>query len=148
MANGVFNIMKGTWRYFCTLPGFTDSLDFVLIKTGVQADDLLNNFDNLASLKSQNTEADFSNYSRKQLTSGVTITQDNTANTVSVDVADQTWGAASPTNALAKLIVCYRPASTSTDPDLIPMFYFDFVATTNGSDLIAQVNAAGLAGTT
>jgi len=148
MANGVFNIMKGSWRYFCTLPGLTDSLDIVLIKSGVQADDLLNNFDNLASLKSQNAEADFANYLRKQLNTGVTITQDNTANTVDVDIPDQTWGAASPTNALAKLIVCYRPASTSTDPDLIPMFYFDYVGTTNGSDLIAQVNAAGLAGTT
>ena len=152
MANGVFNIMKGSWRYFCTLPAVTDSIDFTLFKSGIQADDLLNNFDNLASLKSQNVEADFANYVRKQINvtgvTGVNITQNNTTNAVDVDVPDQTWGAASPTNTLAKLIVCYRPVSNSTDSDLIPMFYFDFVGTTNGSDLIAQVNALGLAGDT
>lgn len=149
---GVFNIAKGKWRYYCELPGSTDSLDIALFKNTIQADDLLNNFDNMASLKAQNAEADFVGYVRKSITvtgvTGVNITQNNTTNAVDVDIPDQTWGAASPTNALGGLIVFYSPASNSTDADRIPLFYFPYVGTTNGSDLIAQVHANGLAGDT
>lgn len=147
---GVFNIAKGKWRYYCELPGTTDAIVFVIIKAPTQADDLMNNFDNLASLLAQNPEADFVGYSRKQVTatgvSGINIIQNNTANTVDVDAPDQTWGAAQPTNSLGGMIVVYKPTTTSTDSDCVPLFYFPYVGTTNGSDLIATVHASGLAG--
>ena len=149
---GVFNIVKGKWRYYCELPGTDDSIVFVIIKAPTQADDLMNNFDNLASLLAQNPEADFVGYVRKEVNvtgvSGVNIIQNNTTNAVDVDAPDQTWGAAQPANALGGMIVAYKPTATSTDPDYIPLFYFPYVGTTNGSDLIATVHANGLAGDT
>lgn len=149
---GVFNFVKAKWRYYCELPGLTDSIVFVIIKAPTQADDLINNFDNLASLLAQNPEADFVGYVRKFISvtgaTGINIIQNNTTNTVDVDAPDQTWGAAQPTNALGGMIVGYKPASNSPDSDIVPLFFFPYVGTTNGSDLIAQVHAAGLAGDT
>lgn len=150
MSDTMFNIVKGKWRYYCELPALTDALVITLFRnSGLQADDVLNNYADLGSIKASNTEASFTNYARKILTSGVTITQDNTTNKVSVDIADQTWSAATAdANALGAVIVCYRPDSTSTDSQMIPLFKFGVTATPNGSDLIAQINVGGLADAT
>jgi len=149
---GVFNFVKAKWRYYCELPGLTDSIMFVIIKAPTQADDLMNNFDNLASLLAQNPEADFPGYVRKFTTitgaSGINLIQNNTTNAVDADHPDLTWSAAGPTNSLGGVIAVYKPVSNSIDSDCIPLFYFPYVGTTNGSDLIATVHANGLAGDT
>jgi len=149
---GVFNNVKGKWRYYCELPGQNDSIVFVIIKAPTQADDLMNNFDNLASLLAQNPEADFPGYVRKFTTitgvSGINIIQNNTTNAVDADHPDLTWGAAQPTNSLGGIIAAYKPETNSIDSVIVPLFFFPYVGTTNGSDLIAQVHAAGLAGDT
>jgi len=147
MSDTMFNIAKGIWRYYCTLPDTSDRLLVVLFKSaGLQADDVLNNYTDLASLKASNAEADFSNYVRKPVTTGIVITPNNTTNSVDVDAPDQTWTAAAPTNALGAVVWCYAPASNSLDSAIIPLWKYGVTATTNGSDLIASVNAAGLAG--
>jgi hypothetical protein len=63
-----------------------------------------------------------------------------------VDIADQTWAAAggAANNTLAKLLVCYDPDTTGgTDSTVVPLTAHDFVTTTDGTDLIAQIAAAG-----
>ncbi|MCW2767546.1 MAG: hypothetical protein JWO11_3505 [Nocardioides sp.] len=87
-----------------------------------------------------NTEATFTNYVRKVLTSGLTITQNFTTNINSVAVGNQTWFAAggASNDVLGKLVTAYRPLSSSPDSACIPMTAYDFTATTTGSDLIAQ----------
>lgn len=51
MANQVFNISKGRFVYYCTLPAAADALIVVPIETsGLEADDTLNNYDDLAAL--------------------------------------------------------------------------------------------------
>ena len=145
MSDTMFNVAKGMWRYWCSLPDTSDALILVLFKT-IQADDVLNNYGDLASIKASNTEAVFPGYVRKVITTGISIVQNNTTNAVDIDVPDQTWTAASPTNALVKAVVCYRPASNSLDSAISPIWAYGVTATTNGSDLIAQVNVAGLAG--
>lgn len=147
MANGVFNIARGRAGYYSSLPAANDALIVVLLKSsGLEADDTLNNYDDLAALlAAANDEADFTNYARKSLTSA-TLTVDDTNNRLDVDIADQTWTSAggASNNTLGKLLVCYDPDTTGgTDSTVIPLTYHDFTATTDGNDLTAQIAAAG-----
>lgn len=147
MADFVFNIAKGKAGYYSTLPAANDALLVVLLKSsGLEADDTLNNYDDLAALlAAANDEADFTNYARKTITS-VTPTIDDTNNRLDVDFADQTWTAAggASNNTLGKLLVCYDPDTTAgTDSTVIPLTAHDFTATTDGSDLTAVLAASG-----
>lgn len=151
MADGVFNVAKGRFAYYASLPAANDALVIVLLQaTGLEADDVLNNHDTLSTLlAAANDEATFTNYARKTATTGVTVTVDDTANRVDADLPDQTWATAggAVNNGLGKLLICYDPDTTGgTDADIIPLTYHDFVATTDGSDLTAQINTAGFAG--
>lgn len=150
MANGLFNTVKGKFRYYMELGGASDGITVILLKAaGLEADSVLADYDTVAAiLGSTNDEADFTNYSpRKVVTSGITITVDDSNNRVDVDFPDQTWTAAGGTtnNTLGKLITAYDPTTGSgTDADLVPISYHDFNATTDGNDLVAQVATAGL----
>lgn len=143
MANGVFNIALGRVAYYATLPGASDSLHVVLLKTA-QGDDSLNNHATLAAVLGANTEADFQNYVRKDA-AGVVVTPNNTSNLVDADFDDITWTDAggSPNNTLVKLLVCYKPTSGSADSAIIPLTHHDFSVTTDGSSITAQVAATG-----
>lgn len=148
MANISFNISKGEIKKYCKLDGgANDALIIVLLKSsGLQADATLADHDNLSVLlAATNDEADFTNYARKTVTSA-TITVDDTNDRVDIDIADQTWTSAggATNNSLGALLVCYDPDTTGgTDSDIIPLTKHDFVVTTDGNDLTAQINAAG-----
>lgn len=148
MADGVFNIAKGKVAYYAGLPAASDALIVVLLQsTGLEADNTLNNYDDLAALlAAANDEATFTNYARKTVTASVTVTVDDTNNWVDVDFPDQTWTAAggATNNTLGKLLVCYDgDTGAGTDSAIIPLTYHDFTATTDGSDITAQIAAAG-----
>ena len=148
MANGVFNVAKGKFRYYTELPAAADALVVVLL-SAAEVDDTLNNYDTLSALLAAagNTEATFTNYARKVITA-VTNTEDDTGNTFDADFADQTWTAAggATNNTLVKMLVCYDgDTAAGTDANIIPLTYHDFAATTDGSDLTAQLAAAGFA---
>lgn len=147
MADGVFNIAKGKAGYYATLPATNDALIVVLLKaTGLEADDTLNNYDDLAAiLAAANDEADFTNYSRKTLAS-VTLTVDDTNNRADADAADFTYTSAggATNNSVGKALICYDPDTTAgTDSSIIPLTYHDCVFTTDGTDQLIQLAAAG-----
>jgi hypothetical protein len=147
MADWVANIAKGRVAYYASLPAANDGLIFVLLKSsGLETDSTLKDYDDLATLLAGTSdEADFTNYARKTVTSA-TITVDDTNDRVDIDIADQTWTSAggASNNTLGKLLICYDPDTTSgTDSSVIPLCGFDFSATTDGSDLTAQIAAAG-----
>lgn len=149
MSDGVFNIVKGKFRYYTELPATNDALIAVLLKSsGLEVDATLADYDDLSALlAASNDEADFTNYARKTITSAI-ATVDDTNNRVDVDIADQTWTTAggATNNTLGKLLICYDPdTTTGTDSTVIPLFFLDFSATTDGTTLVAQVNAAGIA---
>lgn len=150
MANGVFNIAKGNLKFYCSLPATNDALIVVLLKaTGLEADDTLNNYDDLgALLAAANDEADFTNYVRKVVTSSITAVVDDTNNWIDFDFPDQTWSVAggASNNSIGKLLVCYDGDTTGgADSAIIPMTYHDFVVTTDASDLVAQIATDGFA---
>lgn len=149
MADGIFNISKGRMVHYATLPAASDAFIAVLLKaTGLEADDTLNNYDDLAAiLAASNDECDFTNYARKTLT-GVTVTVDDGNNRADVDVDDFTYTAAggAANNGVGKLVVCYDADTTGgTDANIVPVSYHDCTFTTDGTDVTVQVNAAGLA---
>lgn len=145
MSNGVFNIAKGKVAYYATLPGTNDALIVVLLKTVPDADATLVDYDTLSAVLASNTEADFTNYARKTVMS-VTVTVDDTNDRADLDIADQTWNSAggATNNTTAKLIIGYDPDTTGgTDADIIPLTHHDFVVTTDGSDVVAEISSSG-----
>jgi len=153
MADGVFNIAKGRIVELYSRVKSNDpanaALVVVLLKTA-EADGTLEDYDTLAALLGgANTEADFTNYARKVLSDAdldALPAPDDANNRRDLDLPDQTWVGAGgvSNNTTAKLLVCYDPDTTSsTDANLIPLCYYDFLVTTDGSDVTAQVNAAG-----
>jgi hypothetical protein len=154
MADFIFNISKGKDIAFIdnvinNTPA-NSALVVVLLKAS-QGDDDLRDYTNISALLANagNTEADFTNYARKVITDtdGLTLSIDNVANTVTPDLVDQIWTAAGGTtdNSLTKLLLCYDSDTTGgTDADLVPVYAYDFAATTNGENLEARPNASGL----
>lgn len=135
----------GATRYYATLPGSSDAIVLIFLQaSGLQDDDVLRDYDTVAQvLAGGNKECNAANYVRKQITSGATITLDNTNNRVDVGLPTTTWtalgamtGANSQQN-IAKLLVCYQPnTSTGTDSTLLVLsaHYYPFIA--DGSDRI------------
>lgn len=109
--------------------------------TGIEADATMKDYDDLASLLAGSSNEQ-TTMGRKTITS-VTVTVDDTNDRVDIDFADQVWTGATG-NAISKLLVCYDPdTTTGTDSTLVPLTAHDFVVTPDGSDVTAQVAAAG-----
>jgi hypothetical protein len=140
----------GAARYYATLPGTNDALVMLFLQAGHQDDDVLRDYDFVSQLlaNAANKECTAANYTRKQITSGATITADNSNNRVDVHLPTQTWtslGAMTGTNAqqeVAALLVCYQAnVSTGSDSTLAPLtkHYYPFIA--DGSDRIVPFPA-------
>ena len=144
MADFVFNIAKGEVKKYCKLDGgANDALIIVPLETtGLEADATLKDYDDLAALLA-GTSNEQTTMGRKTVSSA-TITVDDTNERVDIDIADQTWTAATG-NAISKLLVCYDPDTTAgTDSSIVPLTAHDFVVTPDGSDIVAVINAAGV----
>lgn len=141
MADLVFNVAKG--RVAEKVADAPNNVGVMLLKT-VEADATLRDRTTLADMlgAAGTAEANFTNYARKTAVAGTT-TVDQANDRVDVDMPDQTWVAAggATNNTLAKLIVYYEEAAA--DATRIPLTAHDFVVTTDGTDLTAQVAAAG-----
>lgn len=143
MADQIFNISKGA---FAEKIRDTGSKTLVmLLKDTPETDLTLVDHDDIAALlvPAANVEADFTSYVRKTAIVE-TLTVDDTNNRVDVDIPDQTWSPAGngTNNTLAKLVTAYEEAAA--DATRIPSSHHDFVVTTDGSDLTAQIAAAGI----
>lgn len=149
----IFNALKGQDVAFAnnviSNSPANSALVVVLLQAN-QADDDLNNYSDLSSLLANagNTEATFSNYARKVLDEAdVTAAIDNTANTVTLDMPNQIWTAAggATNNTLTKLLICYDSDTTAgDDTNIVPVYAYDFAATTNGENLEARPHTDGL----
>ena len=144
----VFNRALGEVKTLAALPNANDALVIVLLQaTGLQADDTLRDYDDLAALlAATNDEATFTNYARITRTTGIVPTIDDTNNRLDIDIADFEWvnagGAAN--NTIAKLLVCYDPDTTAgTDSSVIPLTAHSYDEVTSGSTIQAQVATAG-----
>jgi hypothetical protein len=141
MADGIFNRSKGA---FAEMIRDTGSKTLVLLlSTGETEADLVDRDDVAALLAAAPVEATFTNYARiVDITE--TLTVDDTNNRTDVDIPDQTWTSAGngANDTLVKLITAYENAAA--DATRICMSHHDFAVTTDGSNLTAQINAAGI----
>ncbi|TVO75133.1 hypothetical protein [Sedimenticola selenatireducens] len=141
MSDGVFNIAKGS--VVEKIRDASTNVLLLLLKAN-EAETALVDHDNVSVLlgAAGNTEADFTNYARKTGLTG-TITVDDSNDRVDVDLPDQAFISAGGAlnNTLTKAVVAYE--ESATDTGRVPLTHHDFAATTDGSDLTLQVNAAG-----
>ena len=80
-------------------------------------------------------------WTRKTVANGsVTLTVDHTNNRVDVDIPDQTW--TGPTSGAVTDILVAEDAG-GADGTRIPLTNHDFPITPDGSDVVAQIAAAG-----
>ncbi len=146
MADFVFNFAKGhvseyVIRILANDP--TNSAFVVCLLDASVADATAEDYDNLSLVLGDagTTEATFTNYARKVITDP-TRTVDDTNDRIDLDVTDITWTAAGngTNNTIPDLLFTYDADTTGgADTDIIPCTQHDFVVTTDGSDLTAQV---------
>lgn len=87
-----------------------------------------------------NTEQTGSTWTRKTVANAsVTITIDDSADSVRVSVADQVWTAPLAGNNTTKLVLCVDGASDAVREVLT---VHDFAVTTDGNDVTADINPA------
>lgn len=155
MADFVFNIAKGRvaelYNRVDTDDPANSALVIVLLATsGLESDATLKDFDTLSALVAGTTnEATNTGYARKVLTQAdlAAFAADDTNDRVDIDIPDQTWNtvANDGTGAISKLVVCYDPDTTGgTDANIIPLVCLDFAVTPDGSNITANINAAGI----
>lgn len=143
----VANVAKGRIAYYGSLPATNDALILVLLKSaGLATDATLRDFDDLAAvLAGTSDEADFTNYTRKTL-ANVTVTIDDTNDRVNIDCDDVVYTSAggATNNTMGKAVICYDPdTTTGTDSSLIPLGYFSYDGTTDGSTITLTMPVDG-----
>lgn len=147
MANQVMNFARGKIGYYMAdalgLNPANSRMTIVVLEVA-QADDTLNNHDELGALiAAANTEATATNLnSTRDETddTGITAnTPDDTGNThKAVKDADVTWTSVSGTAAV-KLLCCYDADNAAgTDTDIVVLTHHDFAVTPNGGDITAD----------
>lgn len=149
MADLVFNIAKGrVGQYFQNVENGSPANSRIIVvpieTTGIEADATLKDYDTLSALLA-GTSNEQTTMGRKTLAAAnITLTVDDTNDRLDIDCDDLVWTAATG-NAISALVFCYDPDNTAgTDADLIPLTKHDFVVTPDGSDITAQINAAGV----
>jgi len=140
MGDGHFNVSKGGAGEMAR----NDNTKFVVLLLQVaEADATLIDYDTVAAiLAAANTEADFASYSRLSTTdTDVIRTVDDSGDLVELDMADLVWALATAGQNIVKLIIAYNDGAG--DANLIPIAHYDFVVTTDGTDITAIIHASG-----
>jgi len=139
MADFVFNVALGKVAEKAA-DGATLKL---LVLKASDSDATLKDLDTVSAVlaNGSTTEANFTNYSRATLGS-VTVTVDDSTDSVKVDCADVTFSSAGgATNNTCVDVVIYE--EVTNDSDSIPLVLLDAAFTTYGNDVTLQFNASG-----
>lgn len=127
----------------------TGDIVALLFKSGGETDGALTDRATLSAVKSNNTECDFTNYSAGgKVCAAPARAVDATGDRVTLSVESPiVWSNAGGTsnNNVGRIIYCYRPASGSTNAQILPLMATDISATTNGNDLQVSLHADGFA---
>jgi hypothetical protein len=135
MAGIVFNVALGMIPYYASLPAASDSLVLVPLEAnGLESDATLRDYDTLADLLA-GTSNEQTTMGRIFVTSGITDTIDDTADTREVDFPNQVWVSATG-NAVGAVLVCYKPSSSATDAQIVPLTKTAFSITPAGRNII------------
>lgn len=147
MSDLVFNRSKGRVTEYAErieANDPTNSVFTVIPWNSTATDAVIRDLDDVAAIEADANTAERTtgNWNRKTIANGgVTITYDDTNDRSEVDIADQTWTAVTAGNDVTDVSVNYDSDSTSgADSAVRPCTWHDFVITTDGSDVTAQIN--------
>lgn len=151
MGDYVFNVAKGRVAEFYNRVDQSDptnaALVLVVINTSA-TDATLKDLDTLTAVLADGNTAEVTNtnYARIVLddTDLSAFSPDDANDRVDIDIADQTWSAVAAGDGWTDILICYDPDTTGgTDANIIPLTCHDFAVTPDGSDITAQIAAAG-----
>lgn len=152
MADQVFNIALGRVvelynRVDTNDPANSALIIVILATAGIETDAVLKDKDDLAAVLAGTTnEVTNTNYARKTLTDAdlVAFAPDDANDRTDLDIPEQTWTAVAAGDGWNDLLVCYdNDTGAGTDANIVPLTQHDFVVTPDGSDITAQIAAAG-----
>lgn len=151
MADFVFNVAKGRAAELYNRVDSNDPANSALIVAVIDAngdtDATMRDRDDLAALLGGTAnEVTNTGYARKTLTDAdlTAFAPDDTNDRVDLDIPDQTWTGVGAGTAWTDILICYDNDTTGgTDSSIVPMTCHDFAITPSGSDITAQINAAG-----
>lgn len=152
MANQVFNIALGRVAELYNRVDTNDPTNsalviLILATSGIESDATLKDLDTVTALVAGTTnEVTNSGYARKVLTDAdiVAFAPDDANDRVDLDIPDQTWTGVAAGDGWNDLVVAYDNDTTGgTDANIVPLTMHDFVVTPDGSDITAQIAAAG-----
>lgn len=152
MANQVFNIALGRVaelynRVDTNDPTNSALIILILATSGIESDATLKDVDTVTALVAGTTnEVTNSGYARKTLTDAdlVAFAPDDANDRVDLDIPDQTWTGVAAGDGWNDFVVAYDNDTTAgTDANVVPLTMHDFVVTPDGSDITAQIAAAG-----
>ncbi|MDR4483821.1 MAG: hypothetical protein R3B95_11515 [Nitrospirales bacterium] len=151
MGDFVFNVAKGRVAELYNRVKTNDPTNAALIVVAIntsETDGNLKDLDTLAAVLANGNTAEVTNsgYARKVLVDSDlnALSPDDTNDRMDLDFADQTWSGVGSGGGWTDLLICYDPDTTSgDDTSIIPLTQHDFAVTPDGSDVTAQLNAAG-----
>lgn len=151
MADFVFNRAKGRVAELYNRVDLSDPTNAVLtivIIVTTATDAVLKDLDDLAAVIADVNTAEVTNtnYARIELddTDLAAFAPDDTNDRVDLDIPDQTWTAVAAGDSWTDLLICYDSDSLAgTDANIEPLTQHDFAVTPDGSDITAQIDAAG-----
>ena len=149
MANQVHNIALGQvvayYRRVDENDPSTAEL-YVIAWAASDTDDAIKDADTVAAIEAlaSTAEATNSGYARKVLTDAdiVAFSADDTNNRVDLDIPDQTWTAVAAGSNWTDLGIAYG-LNGGAGSAKIPLTWHDFAVTPSGTDIVAQIAAAG-----
>ncbi len=151
MADLVFNISLGqTVSLYQRIKDNdpANSAFIVVLGLGAITDATLRDLDTLAAIEANGgfSESVDGSYARKIITDTELVADpgpDDANDRYDLDIPNQTFTGMSG-ESLTRLLICYDADTTGgTDANIIPVCFYDFVVTTDGSDITAQIDAAG-----
>ena len=152
MGDFCFNVAKGRIAEFYVRidgndPANSAFIILILATAGIETDAVLKDVDTITALVAGTTnEVTNTGYVRKTLTDAdlVAFAPDDTNDRVDLDIPDQTWTAVAAGDGWNDFVVSYDSDTTAgTDANVIPCTQHDFVLVPDGSDVTAQIAAAG-----
>jgi len=151
MANLVFVRGAGRGTEWAERVEASDPTNAVLViaviaTAGVESDAVLRIKDTFSDIVSGTTNwVTNAGYSQKTDDGAtITVTYDDTNFRVDVDIQDQTWTGVGAGDGWNDVVTGYDSDSTAGgDAHILPLSLHDFVVTPDGSDITAQIAAAG-----
>lgn len=151
MADFPYNIALGRAVELYNRVDLSDPTNAVLVVVVINTtatDAVLVDLDDLSLIEANALTAEVTNtnYARKEITDAdiVAFAPDDANDRTDIDIEDQTWTGVVAGVGWTDFLVLYDSDSLAgVDANIVPISQHDFIVTPDGSDITAQINAAG-----